>query len=108
MISFVFIFEGKHHVHKGDGEGGGTSHCKYMNVETQRHKRTLCFEGEVAGSSRHSGEWLVWLLDTPTCLIFKALDLPCHLGLTEHLLFLSLALCSIEFPWCKKIPYSQG
>lgn len=59
MFSFVFIFEGKHHAHKGDREGGGTSHCKYMNVSVERiGGGSLFFEGEKAGSSRHSGEWL--------------------------------------------------
>lgn len=54
MISFVFIFEGKHHVHKGDREGGGTSHCKYMSMEHVGIALALSLEEEVAGSSRHS------------------------------------------------------
>ena len=46
MISFVFIFQGKHHVHKRDGEGEGTSHCKYMNVELIEGG-SFVFEGDI-------------------------------------------------------------
>lgn len=106
MISFVFIFQGKHHVHKGDGEGGGASHCKYMNGEHWRHE--LCLLRKRWQEAVDTGEWLIWLLDTPTRLPFKTLDLPWRLSLTEHLLFFHLAFCSIECPWCRKFLIPKG
>ena len=87
MISFVFIFKGKHHIRKRDrGKGSRVRHCKYIELRAPRRWEVgaSVLWGRQAISSWHFGKWPICLVDTPTHLPFKNVDLPWYLSTSQH------------------------